>query len=223
MTVGAVNLVSTQASARMVLDMDESLVVFPRERVLSLARITPRQLDYWAATGLIAPTIARRVTPHRTVRLYDYGDLMSILIIVELHSRGKSVQYIRQIVQHAQSLGFQIPELVFAVEGSRVHFQTPDGVWQDADRPQTISTEALKLAPLRARIKESIKREPGQVGEVERRRGALGMKPVIAGTRIPVDAVRRFLERGTPVAEILEAYPSLQAEDVEAVQHLASA
>ncbi len=46
---------------------------------------------------------------------------------------------------------------------------------------------------------------------------------MIAGTRIPVDAVKRFLERGTPLAEILEAYPSLRAEDVEAVEHLASA
>jgi uncharacterized protein (DUF433 family) len=36
--------------------------------------------------------------------------------------------------------------------------------------------------------------------------------------------VERFLERGAPVAEILEAYPSLHERDVEAIRvHLVSA
>jgi uncharacterized protein (DUF433 family) len=52
----------------------------------------------------------------------------------------------------------------------------------------------------------------------------MGSKLLVAGTRIPVSSVERFLERGVPVAEILEAYPSLQERDVEAIRdHLISA
>jgi len=41
-------------------------------------------------------------------------------------------------------------------------------------------------------------------------------KPVIKGTRIPVDAVIRRLAEGMTVKEILEEYPNLTREDITA-------
>ena len=41
-------------------------------------------------------------------------------------------------------------------------------------------------------------------------------KPVIAGTRIPVDAILRLIGQGMTVQEILEDYPRLKKEDVNA-------
>ena len=41
-------------------------------------------------------------------------------------------------------------------------------------------------------------------------------RPVIAGTRIPVQTIMEFLGAGDSVAEILEAYPVLKREDVYA-------
>ena len=41
-------------------------------------------------------------------------------------------------------------------------------------------------------------------------------RPVIAGTRIPVQTIMEFLGVGDSVAEILEAYPVLKREDVYA-------
>ena len=41
-------------------------------------------------------------------------------------------------------------------------------------------------------------------------------KPVIRGTRIPVELVLRKLADGATEAEILEAYPALKADDVKA-------
>lgn len=55
-------------------------------------------------------------------------------------------------------------------------------------------------------------------GRVERRRGAMGSKPVLAGTRVPVDTVRRYLEAGRTVDQVLESFPTLTAADVEAVR-----
>ncbi|MSQ10272.1 MAG: DUF433 domain-containing protein [Dehalococcoidia bacterium] len=41
-------------------------------------------------------------------------------------------------------------------------------------------------------------------------------KPVVAGTRVPVDAVLRHLAYDLNVADLFEAYPHLTPEDVQA-------
>ena len=41
-------------------------------------------------------------------------------------------------------------------------------------------------------------------------------RPVIAGTRIPVQTIMEFLGAGDSIDKVLEAYPSLKREDVYA-------
>ena len=41
-------------------------------------------------------------------------------------------------------------------------------------------------------------------------------RPVIAGTRIPVQTIMEFLGAGDSIDEVLEAYPSLKRDDVYA-------
>ena len=41
-------------------------------------------------------------------------------------------------------------------------------------------------------------------------------RPVIAGTRIPVQTIMEFLGAGDSIDEVLEAYPTLKREDVYA-------
>jgi uncharacterized protein (DUF433 family) len=41
-------------------------------------------------------------------------------------------------------------------------------------------------------------------------------KPVIRGTRIPVELIVRLLGQGIPEAEILRQYPRLQEDDIRA-------
>ncbi len=41
-------------------------------------------------------------------------------------------------------------------------------------------------------------------------------KPVVRGTRIPVELIVRMLAQGIPESEILREYPRLQTEDIRA-------
>ncbi len=41
-------------------------------------------------------------------------------------------------------------------------------------------------------------------------------KPVIKGTRIPVDMIIRLIAQGMSVEELLEDYPNLTKEDIKA-------
>ena len=50
----------------------------------------------------------------------------------------------------------------------------------------------------------------------------MGGKPVIKGTRIPVELVLRKLGSGIEVNELLAAYPHLTAEDICAAQAFAA-
>ncbi len=47
-------------------------------------------------------------------------------------------------------------------------------------------------------------------------------KPVIKGTRIPVDAIIRRLAEGMSIKEILEEYPNLKEEDIKAALEYAA-
>ena len=47
-------------------------------------------------------------------------------------------------------------------------------------------------------------------------------KPVIRGTRIPVKLILRKLSEGASEADLLEGYPSLKREDIQAAMRYAA-
>jgi uncharacterized protein (DUF433 family) len=47
-------------------------------------------------------------------------------------------------------------------------------------------------------------------------------KPVIRGTRIPVETILRWLGKGVSVEELLREYPTLSREDINAAQSFAA-
>ena len=205
--------------------VSEQHLAVPRETAAKLAGLSHRQVDYWAATSLIEATVDNQVSPGRRVRLYGFVDLMALMVAAELRARGFSLQHIRKLVRYFKSRGFDEPltELRWATigKGKRklIYIQFPDGSWEDDISPgQIVFHELLDLEPLRRRIKAVTQRDASTVGHVERRCGVLGGKPVLAGTRVPVDTVRRYLDAGRSVDDILRAFPVLMAADVEAVR-----
>ncbi len=201
--------------------IDERLLAVPRDAAARIAGLSVRRVDYWADTNLVNPTSDRRVSPGRRVRLYGFVDLLALLVAAELRGRGISLQHIRQIVAHLQSRGYDEPltQLRFATIGNRVYFQHADGTWEgDLHADQLVFHQVLNLQPLRQRISDAARRDEGMVGRVERRRGVLGGKPVLAGTRVPVESVRRYLDAGRTVKDVLQAFPALSRADVEAVR-----
>ena len=203
--------------------MNRDEVMFTHSRLAELAGVSAKRLSYWEESGLIRARTTGAMRGKRVVRLYGYSDAFTVLILAALRERV-SLQHIRQIVRHLRERDFQVPEVRFAVVGPRVFFQTPDGEWEDVRDPmQIVISETLDLRPLRARLDRSNERDEQQLGKVERRRGALGSQPLIAGTRVPVSAVERYLARGASVERILTAYPGLTAEDVTSVKRSVSA
>ncbi|WP_399094831.1 MerR family transcriptional regulator [Streptomyces sp. BBFR2] len=66
------------------------------------AGITYRQLDYWARTGLVEPSV-RPAYGSGTQRLYSFRDVVVLKIVKRLLDTGVSLQNIRTAVQHLRS------------------------------------------------------------------------------------------------------------------------
>jgi DNA-binding transcriptional MerR regulator len=70
----------------------------------SAAGITYRQLDYWARTGLVEPSV-RGASGSGTQRLYSFRDILLLKVIKRLLDAGISLQQIRTAVHHLRARG----------------------------------------------------------------------------------------------------------------------
>jgi uncharacterized protein (DUF433 family) len=180
--------------------------------------LSARQLQYWDERGFLSPSLRRQGGRGRR-RLYDFRDLVSLRVAADLRRAGFSLQLIRSTVEHLRELDYKHPlsELRFWEVDNRLYFEEA-GTIREARRPaQTIAGFAVPLGEILEALEEGIVQlDQRPHGQVERRRGVLGSKPLIAGTRIPVESIHRLREDGADESEILRLYPDLSREDVKA-------
>jgi len=90
------------------------------------AGITYRQLDYWARTGLVEPTV-RGATGSGTQRLYSFRDILVLKVIKRLLDAGISLQQIRIAVQHLLERGTDdLTRVTLMSDGASVYECTSD-------------------------------------------------------------------------------------------------
>ena len=70
----------------------------------SAAGITYRQLDYWARTGLVEPSI-RPASGSGSQRLYAFRDILILRVVKRLIDTGVSLPNIRSAVHHLEERG----------------------------------------------------------------------------------------------------------------------
>ncbi|MGW0283047.1 MerR family transcriptional regulator [Streptomyces sp. NPDC003236] len=93
------------------------------------AGITYRQLDYWARTGLVEPSV-RSAYGSGTQRLYSFRDVVVLKIVKRFLDTGVSLQNIRTAVHHLRERGFQdLERMTLMSDGATVYECTsPDEV-----------------------------------------------------------------------------------------------
>ena len=86
-----------------------------------VAGITYRQLDYWARTGLVEPSI-RNAHGSGTQRLYSFRDVLVLKIVKRLLDTGISLQNIRKAVSKLENLGVDdLAGLTLVSDGTTVY------------------------------------------------------------------------------------------------------
>lgn len=82
----------------------DDLVGYRVPSACQIAGITYRQLDYWARTGLVVPSI-RGAAGSGSQRLYSFKDMLVLKIVKRLLDTGISLQNIRVAVDHLRQRG----------------------------------------------------------------------------------------------------------------------
>lgn len=97
---------------------------FGRETVMRTTGITYRQLDYWARTGLLVPSV-RDAAGSGSRRRYSFQDILQLRVIKRLLDAGISLQQIRNAVKYLRTeMQRPLEEVVLISDGRSVNAVT---------------------------------------------------------------------------------------------------
>jgi DNA-binding transcriptional MerR regulator len=90
--------------------------------VCRLVGITYRQLDYWARTGLVTPSV-RTAAGSGSQRRYSFGDVVELRIIKRLLDAGVSLQRIREAIDYLrrEEIVDALSEITLISDGNRIY------------------------------------------------------------------------------------------------------
>nr|WP_281289261.1 MerR family transcriptional regulator [Nesterenkonia populi] len=87
----------------------------------SAAGITYRQLDYWARTKLVQPSL-RNASGSGSARLYSFRDILVLKVVKRLLDTGVSLQQIRAAIEHLRERGVEdLAQITLMSDGASVY------------------------------------------------------------------------------------------------------
>jgi len=93
----------------------------------NVAGITYRQLDYWARTGLVTPSV-RDAVGSGTQRLYSFRDILLLKLVRRLLDTGISLQNIRTAISQLRAGGAEdLADITLLSDGTTVYECTSPG------------------------------------------------------------------------------------------------
>jgi DNA-binding transcriptional MerR regulator len=100
---------------------------FGGRQAAEIVGITYRQLDYWARTDLVRPSLAdARGSGSR--RLYAYRDLLELRIVKQLLDAGIRLETVRDVFRRLRGIvGDDIAAANLVIDGSSVQLALDDG------------------------------------------------------------------------------------------------
>jgi len=88
--------------------------------VCGVVGITYRQLDYWARTELVKPSI-RAAKGSGTQRLYSFEDIVRLRVVKRLLDTGVNLERIRAALEELARLGRSLSDVTLASDGRTVY------------------------------------------------------------------------------------------------------
>jgi uncharacterized protein (DUF433 family) len=198
------------------------LIAFTAQHVCGLTSLSSRQLRYWDETEFFSPTL---VDDHRSRtfgRIYSFRDVVGLRTIAILRNRHQvPLQELRRVGEWLRNR-HDAPwsTLGFALKGRTVVFMDPDLGVAVEPRGEGQGVLSIALEPIANEMRKAAnglrQRQSSQVGRIIRNRYVVHNAWVVAGTRVPTEAIWNFHEAGYSRSAIIKEYPRLKPKDVEA-------
>jgi DNA-binding transcriptional MerR regulator len=125
-------------------------------QVCSIIGITYRQLDYWARTDLLRPSLAD-AKGSGTQRRYSYRDLVELKVIKSLLDAGVALQSARKAIDYLRdNLGEDLASAQLVLQGSDSIVVRTDEELLDLVRKGQGVLNLVPLTPLRDEVDAAI-------------------------------------------------------------------
>jgi len=211
------------------MEMAQVIAAFGEDHTIRLTGITKSQLRYWDRIEFYRPSFAEDNRRAAFSRVYSFRDIVALRVLNILRNQySVPLQHLRAVSKVLGHLGSsKWTAIRLWVLSRKVVWQEPDtGVPQEVLSKQfvvpTVLVEAIASDVQRAVDSLNVRDESKQ-GKIERSRFVNRNAPVIAGTRIPVAAIKSFAAAGYDINAILAEYPDLTKKDVQAALNYALA
>jgi uncharacterized protein (DUF433 family) len=206
--------------ARMTKDVESVIRAFSADHAARLTELSQRQLRYWDETGFFRPRFGAENRRAPCSRIYSFKDVVGLRTVsILLNRHGIPLQRLRKLARElSRYKNAPWAEIILYVLGKEVHFREPDtGRIRGVLSRQYVSLPLLSVIEDIAEKSERLReRSEDQIGRVERNRYIAHNAWVIAGTRIPTAAIKRFSEAGHSTDRIINEYPALTRHDIDA-------
>jgi uncharacterized protein (DUF433 family) len=207
------------------LDISNVVAAFSEEQVERMTGLTKGRLRYWARTDFFCPSFVEEDQRLAFSRFYSFKDVVALRTLEMLRVQNSvPLQHLRKVAAKLSHLKDDLwTKTTLFVVNKEVSFVNPE-----TGKPEgVLSGQYLLGIPLKQVIEDtsaeivniSLRREE-TVGQVARTRSIARNAWVIAGTRIPIGAIRRLHEDGYSDSRIIEEYPVLTRQDIQvALRH----
>lgn len=193
---------------------------FGEEHAAELAGVSRRVLRTWDKTGLLRPSYgAATGLPYG--RVYSFRDLVSLRVLAQLRFVHKVPMAHLQDVFRDLSKKSDAPwaSTTLEVLNRRVVIRDPGAPHKrEAGGRQRVLNIPLRVVirSVRDAVATLNRRGDDEVGKVIQTRFIAENQPVLAGTRIPIAAIKSFADAGYDAKAIQREYPELTAADIKA-------
>lgn len=194
---------------------------FTEAEVERLTGVTVRQLRHWDRSGFFVPSLAYDDRRQPFSRLYSFRDLVSLKILNALRNNSQvSLQHLRGVKYKLAHLGEDMwAKTTLYVLKRKVVFDNPE----TETKEEVLSGQGVLQIPLvvitgdmTKAVAKMRERDGSSIGKIESKRGIANSRPVIAGTRIPVESIKAFADEGYSIEQIAAEYPTLTSDDIVA-------
>ncbi|MGI8754712.1 MAG: MerR family transcriptional regulator [Acidimicrobiales bacterium] len=127
------------------------------KKAAEIVGITYRQLDYWARTDLVRPTLAD-AAGSGSRRAYSYGDLLELKVVKSMLDAGIKLESVREAFSYLRSqLGQEVASARLVIGGGSAILVRDDEELLDVlKQGQFVMTSLLSLDGVQAEIDAAI-------------------------------------------------------------------
>lgn len=197
---------------------------FTIDQVSRLTGLSRRQLESWDRDGFFTPSLASENRRRPLSRICPLQDVMSLRVLNTLRNDLKiSLPHLKAVKEKCSELGQDAwHRVTLYVVKRKVVFYEPE-MGSEGTMREIVDGQGVLQIPLesvheitRKLVSSLLNCERDDIGQLSKDRGVVHNTKVVKGTRGPVTAIRSLAEDGYSKDDIVDQYPMLKRQDVEA-------